>query len=124
MSVINCKVQSIRPKFQNLKEWMEDDNNVYIGRAGIVFIENSETGIKERFPKHSSPFHNPYKIGKDGTRNEVLDKYREYIVKKLNVEPTLVNSLMELRGKNLGCWCHPEPCHGDILLELIKNYSA
>lgn len=27
---------------------------------------------------------------------------------------------MELEGKNLGCWCKPEACHGDILVELIE----
>lgn len=27
-----------------------------------------------------------------------------------------------MKGKNLGCWCHPEPCHEDILLELIEKY--
>ena len=48
MSVINCKVKNIRPKYNNLKEWMEDDNNVYIARSGVVFID------KKRFPSYSS----------------------------------------------------------------------
>jgi len=47
MSVVNCKVKYIRPKYNNLKEWFDDyENNYYIGRAGIVFIN------KERFPKN------------------------------------------------------------------------
>ena len=41
MSVVNVKVNCIRPKYNNLEEWMTDPNNVYIGRKGIVFI-NSE----------------------------------------------------------------------------------
>ena len=28
-----------------------------------------------------------------------------------------------MKGKNLGCWCNPEPCHGDVLLELIDLYT-
>jgi hypothetical protein len=44
MSVVNCKVQYIRPKYNNLKEWMNDPNNIYIGRGGVVFID------KKRFP--------------------------------------------------------------------------
>ncbi|XP_052078951.1 uncharacterized protein LOC127717247 [Mytilus californianus] len=35
---------------------------------------------------------------------------------------TLSESLSELRGKNLGCWCHPAPCHGDVLIELLKKW--
>lgn len=58
MSVINVKVASIRPKFNNLKEWCEDERNIYIGRAGIVFIDG------QRFPKQSSIWANPYKITK------------------------------------------------------------
>ena len=122
MSVVNCKVKYIRPEYKNLKEWIEDDNNVYIGRSGIVFILNEETNKKERFPKKSSKFANPYKVGKDGTREEVIQKYEFYIKKKLNVDLVLRQELIEMKGKNLGCWCHPEPCHGDVLLELIKLY--
>ena len=51
MVVVNCKVKFIREKYNNLKLWMEEKNNIYIGRSGIVFILNDKTGIKERFPK-------------------------------------------------------------------------
>jgi len=115
MSVINCKVKYIRPQYQNLKEWMEDPNNIYIGRAGVVFID------KERFPKQSSPFHNPFKIGKDGNRNDVIEKYRKYIIQKLDSEPELKLMLLDMKGKNLGCWCMPEACHGDVLLDIINS---
>lgn len=33
MSVVNVKVGNIRPKYSNLREWMEDPTNVYIGRG-------------------------------------------------------------------------------------------
>lgn len=117
MSVVNCKVQYIRPKYLNLQEWMDDEQNVYIGRSNVVFIE----GI--RFPKHASPFANPYKIGKDGTREEVLEKYKKYIINKIKHDEKFKDSLLKLKGKTLGCWCNPEPCHGDILLKLIEILS-
>jgi hypothetical protein len=116
MTVVNCKVSFIRPKYNNLKEWMEDDNNVYIARGGVVFIDG------RRFPTFSSKFANPFKVGKDGSRQEVISKYRAYIVELLNSSPELVQELLNLQGKSLGCWCHPQPCHGDVLLELIKEY--
>jgi hypothetical protein len=117
MSVVNCKVSFIRPKYNNLKEWMEDDNNVYIARGGVVFVDG------RRFPTNSSKFANPFKVGKDGSRQEVISKYKAYIVELLNSSPELVQELLNLQGKNLGCWCHPQSCHGDVLLELIKEYS-
>lgn len=117
MSIVNCKVQYIRPIYDNLKEWVDDENNIYIGRKGVVFIN------KIRFPKNSSNFANPYKIGKDGTREEVILKYKKYIENKLENNKDLVSELLLLKGKNLGCWCYPEICHGNILLELIDKYS-
>ena len=64
-----------------------------------------------------SKWGNPFSIGKDGTREEVIEKYREYILNK----PELLKSLPELKGKILGCWCDPKPCHGDVLIELIEK---
>ena len=115
MSIVNCKVKFIRPKYKNLKEWIQDENNVYIGRAGVVFID------KKRFPIKSSPFCNIFKVGKHGTRTEVIQKYKKYIYTKLEEDPNLKAELQKLKGKNLGCWCYPQLCHGDILLELINN---
>ncbi len=118
MPVVNVKVANIRKQGYNcLEDWMENDNNVYIGRAGVVFVN----GI--RFPKVSSEFSNPYKIGKDGDREQVIQKYKDYIIEKINKSPELKDKLISLDGKNLGCWCHPEKCHGDILLEIIDIYK-
>ena len=116
MSVVNCKVKYIRPKYNNLKEWFDDyENNYYIGSAGIVFIN------KERFPKKTSLFHNPFKIDKDNTREDVIKKYKKYIKQKIKNDNKFKNELLNLKNKNLGCWCHPEPCHGDVLLKIIKK---
>lgn len=117
MSVVNCKCKHIRPKYKNLAEWVKDDNNVYIGRKGIVFID------KKRFPEKSSPFANPFKVDRDGNREEILMKYKIYIDEKLQTNPDLMAELLTLKNKNLGCWCYPESCHGNILLELIETYS-
>lgn len=59
---------------------------------------------------------NPFIIGKDGTREEVIRKYADWLLD----QPHLMSSLHELKGKRLGCWCHPSPCHGDILAKLAN----
>jgi hypothetical protein len=51
---------------------------------------------------------------------ERLNKYEKYIRQK----PKLMNSLGELENKVLGCWCHPEGCHGgDILIKLVDEHK-
>src|SRR5260370_40207688 len=61
-----------------------------------------------------SKWGNPYVIGRDGTREQVIAKYRAWVLRR----PELLAALPELRGKTLGCWCAPQPCHGDVLAEL------
>lgn len=61
---------------------------------------------------------NPYIIGSDGTREEVIEKYSKYIDRLTKGFP---NVLDELRGKTLGCVCKPLPCHGDVLVERLKK---
>lgn len=56
-------------------------------------------------------------IGRDGTRSEVIEKYRAWIL----LQPKLMASLDELRGKVLGCWCRPKRCHGEVLIELANR---
>jgi len=76
---------------------------------------------KERYDVYigrGSKWGNPFRIGEDGNRDDVIRKYREYILKRKD----LLMDLHELKGKVLGCFCNPLACHGDILLELIKKH--
>jgi hypothetical protein len=79
--------------------------DIYIGRAV------SRSGLK------ASAWGNPFIIGKDGTREEVMEEYRVWLMS----HPELLRMLPELRGKVLGCWCAPLACHGDILSELANR---
>lgn len=78
---------------------------IYIGRAC--------------YGHNASPFANKFKIGWDGTRSQVLAKYRKWILGR----PDLIALLPDLKGKTLGCWCKPKPCHGDILVELLETFT-
>lgn len=61
---------------------------------------------------------NPYQEGRDGTREEVIAKYREWLLARPNL---VAKAKRLLRGKDLVCWCAPLPCHADILLELSNE---
>ena len=77
---------------------------------------------KEKFDVYigrPSKWENPFKIGPDGTREEVIEKYRKWLFEE---RPDLVaDAKKELPGKLLGCWCAPEPCHGDVLAEIANS---
>lgn len=82
------------------------DCDVYIGRACKLGGWNLEES------KWSNPFHI-----KEHGREKSLALFREYIIRR----PDLLSQIEELRGKILGCWCKPNACHGDILIELLKK---
>jgi hypothetical protein len=54
------------------------------------------------------------------TRREAIDKYEEYLLN--NSE--LMESLKELKGKTLGCFCKPKSCHGDILAKYADRIDS
>lgn len=64
-----------------------------------------------------SKWGNPFKVGRDGNNEECKEKYREHIKNRKD----LLDSLSELKGCAIGCWCKPKPCHGDVLVELIED---
>jgi uncharacterized protein DUF4326 len=65
----------------------------------------------------ASPLACPYKPGPDGTRKEVVARYREYLLAR----PDLLEVVRGLRGRRLGCWCAPLPCHADVIAELADR---
>jgi len=85
------------PKVYNMHHGDKPSDALYIGRP--------------------TKWGNPFVIGKDGTRDEVIAKYREWLLAK----PELVElAKRELAGKNLVCFCAPNACHGDVLIEVAN----
>lgn len=61
---------------------------------------------------------NPFKIGPDGSRADVIAKYKTW----LEARPELIaKAKAELKGKVLACWCSPSACHGDVLAEVANG---
>ncbi len=86
------------PKVLNDHHKNNSSNGVYIGRP--------------------SKWGNPFVIGEDGTREEVLFKYRLWLLS----QPQLIKEIKkELKGKDLICFCKPKPCHGDLLLKIANE---
>ena len=59
---------------------------------------------------------NPFVIGKDGTRAEVISAYRNWLASDAGA--TIREAAKrELRGRDLICFCAPQACHADVLIE-------
>lgn len=54
---------------------------------------------------------NPFVIGRDGDRAEVIRRYEAHLASS----PALIAMLPQLRGKRIACFCAPLACHGDVL---------
>lgn len=83
---------------------------------------NSEWGVyigreNKTFNFQCSKWHNPFVCEDETMRDMVLDLYEKHI----RNTPELWNSLEELDGLNLYCWCSPKACHGDILIKLLNE---
>lgn len=68
----------------------------------------------DRKTKWGNPFHMGVRLD---SRQQVIEQYEAYIRRR----PDLLDALPELVGKRLGCHCAPLPCHGDVLVALIKE---
>ena len=77
----------------------------------------------------SSIYGNPFVIGQDGNRKDVVRKCdlwlrgEDFTYFKQRKRRLILRSLHELKGKRLGCWCAPKPCHGDIYIKLLEEQA-
>jgi len=81
----------------------------------VVVHVNREPAGTYLYCGRPSKWGNPFVVGKDGTRDEVIDRYEEWI----NREPELLAALPELVGQRLGCFCSPKRCHCEVLVKLV-----
>lgn len=94
----------LKMKTTTLVNMKTDPFDIYIGRGSkwgcpFTIIKDRPTLAKEIVD----------------SKEEALAKYKEYVL----ASPELMESLDELEGKVLGCFCKPDKCHGDVLLELL-----
>lgn len=86
----------------------KEDYDIYIGRPSEW--GNPYTHIKDK--KTSAEFI-------VSTRDEAVYMYKAWV----QSQPHLMSKLKELKGKKLGCWCYPKKCHGEVLIELLREYD-
>ena len=105
MVKLNSRIYVVnKKKSRNIGHRIED---IYIGRPSVLG--------------------NPFKIGPDGSRDDVIEKYRHWLWVHIQSTDNVYNKLMQIvklinSGKHtyLICWCAPLPCHGDVIKKAIE----
>jgi hypothetical protein len=82
--------------------------DVYIGRSG-----RGQDGY----------FGNPFPLLPGQSRGANLEKYKTYFYERLKSDPEFRKRIRGLKGKTLGCFCKPYPCHGDIIVEYLDSMN-
>ena len=62
---------------------------------------------------------NPFHIGADGSRSEVIEKFRQLLWQRIKSGEVNIDDLIALDGKRLGCFCKPKACHGDVIAAAV-----
>lgn len=64
------------------------------------------------------PWGNPFVVGRDGTREEVIARHRAWFL----AQPAMVAAARVIfRDAAIGCWCAPKPCHCDVYAEVANE---
>lgn len=103
----------MKPKVVNIsklrKNWIFDSDYVYIGRAG--------KGLP-------GTFGNPFPLKSEKDRAIMLEQYREYLESRIETDRFFREAVVALKDKILVCFCHPKPCHGDVLAEVVERLNG
>jgi hypothetical protein len=87
----------------------------------VVHCKRAEYDVYIGRPsKWGNPFsHKPQTLAetKVDTRDDAIQMYRIWLTKALKDGVISLEEIAALDGKTLGCWCHPKPCHGEVLLQ-------
>lgn len=95
--------------------------NIYHGKPADVYIGRAGRG-------EDGYFGNPHPVGRscpickvEHQQEEAVEAYRVTFKARIEKDPEFKRRVTELRGKSLGCFCKPKPCHGDVIAEFLNT---
>jgi hypothetical protein len=95
------------------KGWKMPPNTVYVGRP-------SRWGNIYKVGAYDFDWHGEGVIPE--TIEQCVELYEKELFSNIQHDKGLINQVLELRGKDLACWCAlDKPCHADVLLKLANE---
>ncbi len=93
----------------------------------MTTIVNKKSGQPyDIYAGRPSIFGNPYVIGPDGTRDQVIRKFKIDFDFRIENDEDFRNAILKLKDKRIACWCDfpREDCHLRIIKEFLDNYEG
>lgn len=86
--------------------------DVYIGRPSVYGNTYTHKVLETTCAEQYKP-----------TVADAIDAYEYDLRVALESDPEFMRNefLGPIAGKTLGCWCAPNPCHGDVLVKLCRE---
>ena len=104
---VSVRKAALSPRgMKSFQEWARQPNHLYIGRDMTYYIRGA-VGSKWR---------NTFTVKKYG-----LEKSLKLYEERVRNTPELIEAIGELEGMELGCWCKPNQCHGDVLIKIFND---
>ncbi|KJZ41451.1 DUF4326 domain-containing protein [Pseudomonas fluorescens] len=101
------------------------DRKIPIRRVNLKITKVSNKDIGDSYDIYigrGTLWGNPYQMGKEGTRDEVIAKFAyDFERRFLKLPDQFEENIEKLRGKTLGCHCKPAACHGDVIANYLNS---
>lgn len=106
--VINVRKAELCARgYHSFLDWAAGSKNLYIGRSMVQYVPGTV----------GSKWGNPFPLKKHSLE-ESLRLYEAHV----RSSKELWGALEELAGlEEIGCWCAPAPCHGNVLQRLLAE---
>jgi hypothetical protein len=83
-----------------------------------IVVNTKKTNDYDFFIGRPSPYGNPFSFG---SRETLIAQFEAYFLKRVEEDLTFREAVLKLKGKTLGCFCKPLPCHGDIIASWLDK---
>lgn len=71
---------------------------------------------------HAGIFGNPFgRPSLSHSRAEAIAKHKNWFHQRCSIDLPFLARVLALRGKRLGCFCAPRPCHADTIAEFVNT---
>ena len=90
-------------------------------RKNIVAVASIKESVSGAYIGRGSIYGNPYIIGTDGAREDVIRKYHKYFHIRIKHDQRFREFIEDLRGRFIICHCFPLACHGDIIARYLHT---